>query len=120
MKYFISVQVTELIIQTTESACQSFFLKMMLEAKIPILFVGPTGTGKSAVVLNYLMNLPRDKFLPSVVNFSAQISANQTQESIMSKLDRYVTLSAFDKYVSTIKKDTSALYGTSYYDYNNL
>jgi dynein heavy chain len=103
MKYLISVQVSELIIQTTESACQSFFLKVMLEAKIPILFVGPTGTGKSAVVFNHLMNLPRDKFLPSVVNFSAQTSANQTQETVMSNLDRYVTLSAFNKYMSTLK-----------------
>lgn len=103
MKYFISVQVSELIIQTTESACQSFFLKMMLEAQIPILFVGPTGTGKSAIVLNHLMSLPRDKFLPSVVNFSAQTSANRTQETIMSKLDRYFTLPTFDKYMSTIK-----------------
>lgn len=89
----MSVQVNELIIPTTESACQSFFLKTMLEAKIPVLFLGPTGTGKSAAILNYLSSLPRDKFICSVVNFSAQTSANQTQEIILSKLDRYFTLS---------------------------
>jgi len=89
----ISVQVSELIIPTAESACQSFFLKMNLEAKNPVLFVGPTGTGKSAVILNYLSSLPRDKFICSVVNFSAWTSANQTQEILMSKLDRYFTLS---------------------------
>jgi len=89
----MSVQVSEVIIPTAESACQSFFLKMMLEAKIPVLFVGPNGTGKSAVTLNYLSSLPRDKFICSVVNFSARTSANQTQEVIMSKLDRYFTLS---------------------------
>jgi dynein heavy chain len=71
----------------------------MLEAKIPILFIGPAGTGKSAVVLNHLISLPRDKFLSIVVNFSAQTSANQTQETIMSKLDRYIILSTFDKYI---------------------
>lgn len=87
------MQVSELIIQTTESACQSFFLKTFLGAKIPVLFVGPTGTGKSAIVVNHLMSLPRDKFLPIVVNFSARTSANQTQEIIMSKLDRYFILS---------------------------
>jgi ABC-type dipeptide/oligopeptide/nickel transport system ATPase component len=75
----------------------------MLEAKIPILFVGPTGTGKSVIVLSHLMSLPRDKFLSSVVNFSARTSANQTQETIMSKLDRYFTFSTFDKYMNTIK-----------------
>jgi dynein heavy chain len=90
----ISVQASELIIYTTESVCQSFFLKMSLEAKIPILFIGPIGTGKSAVVLNYLRTLPREKFLLNVVNFSARTSANQTQEIIMSKLDRYFFLLA--------------------------
>jgi dynein heavy chain len=89
----MSVQVSEVIIPTAQSACQSFFLKMMLEANIPVLFVGPTGTGKSAVILNYLSSLPRDKFIRSVVNFSAWTSANQTQEIILSKLDRYFTLS---------------------------
>lgn len=86
------MQVNEVIVYTNESARQSFFLEMSLEAKIPVIFVGPTGTGKSAIVLNQLMILPREKFLPIIINFSAQTSANQTQEIIMSKLDRYFIL----------------------------
>lgn len=85
----ISVQVRELIVHTTEAACHLFFLKMSLDAKIPVLFIGPTGTGKTAVVLNHLTSLPREKFVPIVVNFSARTSANHTQETVMSKLDRY-------------------------------
>ncbi|XP_068084555.1 dynein axonemal heavy chain 3 [Anabrus simplex] len=83
-----TAKASELIITTNELACQQFFIHMFLAKKIPLLFVGPTGTGKSAVVLNHLMNVPKDKFLPNVVNFSARTSASMTQEMVMSKLDR--------------------------------
>lgn len=73
---------------TNEVLMQKFFMKKLLERSIPILFIGPTGTGKSSVVLNYLINLPKDKYIENVINFSAYTSAAQTQEVVMSKLDR--------------------------------
>ena len=45
------------------------------------------GTGKSAISNQFLMKLPKT-YIPNVVNFSARTSANQTQDIIMSKLDR--------------------------------
>uniref|UniRef100_A0A8B9C1T5 Dynein axonemal heavy chain 3 n=1 Tax=Anser brachyrhynchus TaxID=132585 RepID=A0A8B9C1T5_9AVES len=81
-------QVSELIIPTTETARQVFFLKTYVEHNVPLLFVGPTGTGKSAITNNFLLQLPKEKYIPSFINFSARTSANQTQDIIMSKLDR--------------------------------
>ncbi|XP_066246402.1 dynein axonemal heavy chain 3 [Euwallacea similis] len=78
----------DLIIQTNASCCQRYFLKMCLTNNIPILFVGPTGTGKTAIILNHLLSLPREKFLPNVVNFSARTTSSMTQEMVMSKLDK--------------------------------
>uniref|UniRef100_A0A8B9BZT1 Dynein axonemal heavy chain 3 n=1 Tax=Anser brachyrhynchus TaxID=132585 RepID=A0A8B9BZT1_9AVES len=80
--------VSELIIPTTETARQVFFLKTYVEHNVPLLFVGPTGTGKSAITNNFLLQLPKEKYIPSFINFSARTSANQTQDIIMSKLDR--------------------------------
>ncbi|XP_009068409.1 PREDICTED: dynein heavy chain 3, axonemal [Acanthisitta chloris] len=81
-------KVSELIIPTMETARQMFFLKTYVEHNVPLLFVGPTGTGKSAITNNFLLQLPKETYIPSFVNFSARTSANQTQDIIMSKLDR--------------------------------
>ncbi|XP_071879956.1 dynein axonemal heavy chain 3 isoform X2 [Anas platyrhynchos] len=83
-----SAKVSELIIPTMETARQVFFLKTYVEHNVPLLFVGPTGTGKSAITNNFLLKLPKEKYIPSFINFSARTSANQTQDIIMSKLDR--------------------------------
>jgi dynein heavy chain len=77
-----------LLIKTDETARQSFFLHTFLAHKIPLLFVGPTGTGKTAVTNNFLVKLPKENYLANIINFSARTSANQTQDIIMSKLDR--------------------------------
>lgn len=82
------MKANELIVPTTEVVIQCFFIKKLLYRAIPILFVGPTGTGKSVIVLNYLQFMPRDIYIENVVNFSARTTASQTQEIVMSKLDR--------------------------------
>lgn len=66
---------SKLIIQTNESICQQFFLEKCLQLEIPILLIGPTGTGKSAVVLDQLVHLPKDEYLANVINFSARTSS---------------------------------------------
>jgi dynein heavy chain len=55
---------------------------------VPVLLVGPTGTGKTAVTNNFLVKLPKENYLANIINFSARTSANQTQDIIMTKLDR--------------------------------
>lgn len=79
---------SDLIIPTTETARQLFFLRTYVAHEVPALFVGPTGTGKSVITANFLMSLPKENYTPNCINFSARTSANQTQDIIMSKLDR--------------------------------
>ncbi|XP_033740540.1 dynein heavy chain 3, axonemal-like isoform X1 [Pecten maximus] len=81
-------KVSEITVPTAETARQSFFLETYLKHEQSMLFIGPTGTGKSAITNNYLLSLPKDVYVANCINFSARTSANQTQDIVMSKLDR--------------------------------
>nr|XP_026485669.1 dynein heavy chain 3, axonemal [Vanessa tameamea] len=83
-----TAKVNDIIILTNENACLRYFVSKMVKSKIPILLVGPTGTGKSTLVLNFLLSLPKEKYITNTINFSARTTANQTQDIIMSKVDR--------------------------------
>ncbi|CAL8305136.1 unnamed protein product [Lota lota] len=80
--------VSDLIIPTMETARQLFFLSTYLAHEVPMLFVGPTGTGKSVINNSFLVRLPKERYVPNCINFSARTSANQTQDIVMAKLDR--------------------------------
>ena len=67
---------------------QRYFLEKFVPQGKPVLFVGPTGTGKSAITNNYLLQLPKEKYIINNINFSARTDSNQTQDIIFSKLDR--------------------------------
>lgn len=54
-------KVSELIIPTVDTARQTYFLDVLTRHTVPLLFVGPTGTGKSAITNSYLVQLPKDR-----------------------------------------------------------
>jgi dynein heavy chain len=68
------------IVPTVDTTRVNFMLDLVIPSKRPILFVGSTGTGKSAYVQNYLMNkIDKDQYMAFFINFSAQTSNNQVQ-----------------------------------------
>lgn len=53
---------------------------------MPMLLVGPTGTGKSFYTQITLMSQLPPEYIPSFIAFTVTISANQCQDLIISKV----------------------------------
>lgn len=55
--------------------------------KQKMLLIGPTGTGKSFYVQDFLLNkMDKQKYEPAFITFTVQITCNQTQDLVISKL----------------------------------
>jgi dynein heavy chain len=68
--------VQDIVVTTVDSIRYSYIMENNIRNKIPTLFCGPTGTGKSAYTMNVIMNiLEKDKYMPIECGFSAQSKA---------------------------------------------
>ncbi|KAL4712586.1 hypothetical protein ACJJTC_007181 [Scirpophaga incertulas] len=81
------INLLQTIIPTLETEKCIYLLALHTKFIKPLLLIGPTGTGKSFYVQNFLMNaLSMDKYTPGFITFTTTTSANQTQDLVISKL----------------------------------
>ena len=77
-----------IIVPTTDSWRNMYFVRLLVDNKHPVLCTGETGTGKSVQVKNMMLNTMDESWIPTFLNFSARTSENQTQDIIDSKLNK--------------------------------
>ncbi|KAH9113497.1 hypothetical protein AeMF1_012304 [Aphanomyces euteiches] len=89
-KYVVPAEASfsELVVPTSDSVRSTFLMQLALTQGVHMLIVGPTGTGKTINVNQFLERVDSDKFVPLKLTFSAQTSANQTQDFLDSKMEK--------------------------------
>jgi dynein heavy chain len=96
-KYNVDIKqsFSELIIPTKDTIRNTYLQDLLLNQRKHILMVGNTGTGKTINISNYLMGQSKvqgraipQSVVPLTITFSANASANQTQDFLDSKMDK--------------------------------
>ena len=78
---------SEIIIPTADVIRYKYLNKHLLAKGYHVLNVGPTGTGKTALINELLMKGMASEYTPIFFTLSARTSANQTQDLIFSKFE---------------------------------
>lgn len=78
----------EITVPTADSYRSTYLTKMLLSNGYHVMMPGPIGTGKSINAYNLISTGMGEIYQYIPIAFSAQTSANQTQDTIDSKLEK--------------------------------
>ena len=79
----------KIVVPTIATAQVEHILHLVVPHRYPALFVGPTGTGKSAYIMQFIfLTLDQSQYKPIQIGFSAKTSALMTQNIVDGKLEK--------------------------------
>ncbi|EQC29095.1 hypothetical protein SDRG_13255 [Saprolegnia diclina VS20] len=81
------ISFAEIVVPTSDSVRNTYLLEQLVKTGKHVLMVGATGTGKTVNISRFLSSLSSD-YMPVAMTFSAQTSANQTQDLLDSKMEK--------------------------------
>ncbi|OQR83181.1 sporangia induced dynein heavy chain [Achlya hypogyna] len=81
------ISFAEIVVPTSDSVRNTYLLDQLVKTGKHVLMVGATGTGKTVNISRFLASLSAD-YMPIAMTFSAQTSANQTQDLLDSKMEK--------------------------------
>ncbi|PRP82215.1 dynein-1-alpha heavy chain, flagellar inner arm I1 complex, partial [Planoprotostelium fungivorum] len=79
----------EILIPTLDTVRSSWFLNTAMSAKVPVLFIGESGTGKTMMVNNYTQSLDQDRYVRLNINFSSRTTSLDLQQTIEYNVERW-------------------------------
>ena len=79
---------SQIMVPTVDTVRHETLLETLVLNGHHVLIAGETGTAKSVVIKGKLLNGMPEEFASIMLNFSAQTGANQTQDTIDSKLEK--------------------------------
>jgi len=86
---------SEIVVPTNDSVRNTYLMDLLLMNKKHVLMVGETGTGKTVNINQYLLGQStvddrpiNENCLPINITFSAQTSANMTQDMLDNKMEK--------------------------------
>lgn len=78
----------EIVVPTFDSIRMQYLKKLLLMNKYHVMCPGPTGTGKTVNIAIMLATMLPEEYQYIPITFSAQTSANQTQEALDEKFEK--------------------------------
>lgn len=79
---------TDIVVPTFDSIRMKYLKKLLISNKKHVLCPGNTGTGKTINIEELLTNEMPEEYQSLVLTFSAQTSANQTQDALDEKFEK--------------------------------
>ncbi|KAJ2948630.1 hypothetical protein O0L34_g7885 [Tuta absoluta] len=82
------VKFNTILVPTVDTLKMTWIIKIMESVERPVLLVGDTGTSKTAIISNFLRDLPAEKYLVQPMNLSSRTSSMDVQRNVESVVEK--------------------------------